>query len=264
MISSLLPIFEKERIDLYRTLPFSACRVQKERLLSSFSVPPQSVLMIALPYHSGEKCARLSKYAIAKDYHLYFKTLFAHCIEQLNADYPQHEFAAFYDHSPIAEIEAAVACGLGVQGDNNLLITEKYGSYVFLGEILSTIPYLGAFEAQNGCCLHCGQCKSNCPSPSFCLSAITQKKQALEEWEISLMKQHQTAWGCDICQDVCPMNRHATPSPIEFFKTDLVSEFTAEYVEKMSDAQFADRAFAWRGRACVLRNLRLLEEDESS
>lgn len=262
MIATLRPLFEKEGITLYRALPFTACQVKKPHLLTQLSFIPKSVCMLAIPYRTGKECARLSKYAISRDYHLYFKEFFAVCQTYLETHASEAHFAFFYDHSPIDEIEAAVACGLGVRGDNHLLITEEYGSYIFLGEILSDLPYTESFVPQSGTCLHCGLCQKACPSPSHCLSAITQKKQALEAWEIQLMKQHQTAWGCDICQDVCPMNRAISPSPIAFFHKDTMEEFTSTAIESMDEETFAARAFSWRGRACVLRNLKLLEEDD--
>ncbi len=258
MISALISILEKERIDLYSILPFSACRVIKPYLLKSFQTP-QSVLMVVVPYRNKKECKRLSKYAMAKDYHLYFENLWNQCISKLKKEYPQYEFVAFTDHSPIAEQEAAVRCGLGCRGDNGLLITKKYGSYVFLGEIFSTMPYCGDFKEENESCLHCNQCKMACPNQNQCLSAITQKKQELTFQEKALMVQHQSAWGCDICQDVCPMNAGASLSPIPFFNENLITEFTFEKISNMPDDVFSQYAFAWRGRACVLRNLQLLE-----
>ncbi len=262
MISSLRALFQAEGITLYKTLPLSACKIQKPYLLSSFPTPPQSVLLVAIPYRSGAQCARLSKYAISKDYHLYFQSLWERCVARLKQDYPAHHFVGYHDHAPIAEVDAAVRCGLGVRGDNGLLITEQYGSYIFLGEIVSNLPYTEAFVPQSGECLHCNRCRTYCPSSDNCLSAITQKKQALSEAEIALMKKHQSAWGCDICQDVCPMNQGKATTPISFFLENLITEFTVDSVSAMSDAEFSERAFAWRGRECVMRNLRLLEEDD--
>ena len=262
MIAPLHPLFEQEGIALYRCLPFSACQVKKPHLLNNLLFVPQSVCMLAIPYRTGKECARLSKYAISRDYHLYFKEFFAVCQAYLAERAPNAHFAFFYDHSPIDEIEAAVTCGLGVRGDNHLLITKEYGSYIFLGEILSDLPYNESFTPQSGTCLHCGLCQNACPSPTNCLSAITQKKQPLEAWEIELMRRHQTAWGCDICQDVCPMNRAVATSPIAFFYENTVEEFTSGTVASMDDDTFAARAFSWRGRACVLRNLKLLEDDQ--
>ena len=58
------------------------------------------------------------------------------------------------------------------------------------------------------------------------------------------------------------MNHAVATSPIAFFHKDTISEFTSEVIAAMDEGAFAARAFSWRGRACVLRNLKLLEEGD--
>jgi epoxyqueuosine reductase QueG len=115
-------------------------------------------------------------------------------------------------------------------------------------------------------CAHCGKCKAACPTGILrgegadCLSAITQKKGELSEDEKALMRKYNTAWGCDICQTVCPYNRTPMVTPIAFFKESLIPNLTSDCLEEMSKEAFAERAFAWRGRATVARNIGILEE----
>ncbi len=262
MITTLKERLKEERILLYQVIPFSECIVTKPHLLRDVKTQAQSVLLFAIPYRTDESCARLSQYAQSYDYHLYFCDLFEKCISDLKAAYPQNWFVGFADHSPIDERDAAVKCGLGCLGDNRLLITAPYGTYVFLGEIISDlsskernddlppIPY----------CIHCKKCIVACPSPTNCLSAITQKKQPLTQEEIDCMRKCNTAWGCDICQEVCPCNNYIEPTPIPFFQQNRLKTFSKESILQMSDEEFSMRAFSWRGKECVLRNLDLLEE----
>ena len=115
-------------------------------------------------------------------------------------------------------------------------------------------------------CEGCGLCKRACPtgilseSSCDCLSAITQKKGDLSEKEIEMMLKFNTVWGCDECQSACPHNRNPRLTPIEFFKNDRITELTLDAVNSMSDEEFSKRAFAWRGRKTVIRNLEHYEK----
>ncbi len=260
MFQRLRTFFQKEQIDCFGFLPFSFCKATRTYLYEKYPTLPQSVIIVAIPYATDRVIPYLSRYAVSKDYHLYFESLWNRCVSELQSNYSNYWFAGFADHSPIDEISAAVSAGLGVKGDHHLLITKKYGSYVFLGELLTDYPFQGSFVPQSGTCSHCGACKKACPSFDHCLSAITQKKQPLSEKEISLLQTTSTAWGCDRCQEVCPENREASLSPIPFFWEDRIDVFDIKTISQMSTEDFQKRAFAWRGRECVLRNLSYIEE----
>ena len=78
---------------------------------------------------------------------------------------------------------------------------------------------------------------------------------------------HSCAWGCDRCQEACPLTVQAKKSgsiytTIPFFKESAMPHLTADAVRAMSDEQFAKRAYSWRGRNAILRNLELLEKGE--
>ena len=96
-----------------------------------------------------------------------------------------------------------------------------------------------------------------------CLSAVTQKKGALTAQEEKYLKTYGYAWGCDICQLACPMTRKAVAAgaqtPIAFFHEERIPVLTAERLSRMDEAEFRRRAFSWRGREPLLRNLSILE-----
>ena len=94
-----------------------------------------------------------------------------------------------------------------------------------------------------------------------CLSAITQRKGELTEREIELMRKNNTLWGCDICQSVCPHNKFPVSTPIDFFYEERIDELTSKVLESLDDESFSKRAFAWRGRKTVERNIGYLEEN---
>jgi epoxyqueuosine reductase QueG len=73
------------------------------------------------------------------------------------------------------------------------------------------------------------------------------------------------AWGCDICQNACPVTARAKKAgtlytTIPFFTDSALPHLSAELVQNMPDEEFATRAYSWRGRAVILRNLELLEK----
>lgn len=262
---ALRPMLAAESVDCAGIVPLTACRLTRTYLLNraGLSTDRGSVILFALPYRApGEKDANLSCYAIPPDYHHIAAALFARLIPALKARFPGAKFAGFADHSPIDERHAAAIAGLGIIGDNGLLITERYGTYVFLAEIITDLPT----DVQPGeirTCAHCGACRAACPvgmDHTRCLSALTQKKGELTAEEADLIRANGSVWGCDICQTACPHNRTALCAPLPPFTADRIPHLTSSIVEAMDDGTFARRAYAWRDRAVILRNLRLMEE----
>lgn len=257
-------IFEEESILLLEAMPFSLCRVIQPHKLARLSFMPTVAIVFLMPYYtelSGKR--NLSRYAVARDYHLYVKELSERVLPKLSAAYPDSSFAMFSDNSPIDERHAASLCGLGVMGDNGLLLTEAHGPYVFIGEVLCDLPIeiLGARSTYDiKTCIHCGACKAACPKKTVCLSALTQKKGSLTEAEMVEIGSLGSAWGCDACQDACPYAKAPMETPIAFFKKALVPYLTLEELSDMSEEEFGSRAYAWRGRNTIERNLRLLDK----
>ena len=266
----LTAFFSREGIEYFGILPLHACRVFREELFDRLpAFQPKTVILYAAPYYAGES-KNLSRYAAARDYHIYMKGLSERLSVYLQAYYPHNRFLGFSDHSPIDEREAAARCGLGFIGDNGLLINEKYGSFVFLGELFTDIETndLPPLQELRGC-LHCGACKAACPTGALsgkgdCLSALTQQKGELPGEVFALMKRCKTVWGCDLCQLVCPYNKRVITeeriSPIRFFGEDRIAYLTYDSVKNMTKEEFKERAFAWRGRQTILRNLSHFEE----
>lgn len=255
---------------LWGVCPFEAVaeRLIECRAKRRLPANAQTVLIAAFPYLLPQALyegRNLSRYAVVTDYHAVALRRLETACAQLQQLYPAATFAAFADNSPIPEVGAACAAGLGVRGDNGLLITARYGSYVFLGEIVTNL----ALPAQAGPirgCLHCGRCASACPAQSItsagvdrarCLSAVTQRKGALTSAEQALLRACGCAWGCDVCQEVCPLNRDAAAAPLPEF-------LAAPMAAAAPGCDLEGRAFAWRGRAVIERNLALLAAEKES
>lgn len=269
-------IFEEEQLQYTALLPFSECRLTLPHLLErEKEITPHSVILFLIPYYFA-KPDNFSAYAAARDYHLYLKQLSERMRPKLEALFPGYRFLSFSDHSPIDERHAAVRGGLGIYGCHGLLLTEAYSSYQFIGEWITDAPLdlLGeSDQTDTRTCPGCGACKAACPTGILrgegeeCLSAITQKKGDLTQEEQALILTHNTLWGCDICQEACPYTRRALASgsicsPIPFFKQQTILHLDTTTLSSLSASQFKERAFAWRGKATIARNIRLFEEQK--
>ena len=269
MSELIFEYFNSVGINHFSVLKYSDCREINERLRISLDFEPKSVIMFLVPYYAGET-VNLSRYAASLDYHLILREITEGLATHLGKDYPDAHFAGYGDHSPIDEVGAALISGLGIRGDNGLIINSEYGSYVFIGDLLTDIDpdLLGAKEpvAPLGC-HHCGACAAACPTGILrgegndCLSAITQRKGELSDHEIALMKKYNTVWGCDMCQSACPYNKKPKLTPVPFFHRERIPELTLEILNGMTRVEFLRRAFAWRGRKTVERNLNYFTAD---
>jgi len=228
----------------------------------------KTVIFALFPYYIGEYPNRnISRYAIPDDYHLIAGNILKSCAAALAEHFPEHTFVSFVDSSPIREVHGAYLAGLGYRGKNGLLIHPKFGSYVFIGELVTTLA-LSPDREPMGECLNCGKCLSSCPSGALCdgfvreelcRSAITQKKGELTDWEQQQLISGGLVWGCDICNDVCPMNKNAVPSDLQSFYENATDTITRENLPILRK----QKAFNYRSRSVMERNLALLERDEN-
>ena len=266
--------FQKNKIEYYAAVDYSILKEINVPLRQRAGFSPRTAVVFLIPYFVG-KAKNFSSYATSNDYHIFVKELTRELASVMKNAFPTYNFRGFGDHSPIDERHAALVCGLGILGDSEMLINEKYGTYTFIAEILTDMPpeQAGAITpAEIKGCKSCGACRKACPTGRIgkmdveCLSDITQKKGELTDYEINLMRKVDTVWGCDLCQAVCPYNKSAEPTPIDFFYRDRVDFLSEQYISSLSPDEFENRAFAWRGKNTVIRNVRLLGyiEDEKT
>jgi epoxyqueuosine reductase len=252
--------------DLFCSIPhgFSSFDAIKDRLIdcrAKARLPENAKTVISLlfPYYLGEEYyenSNVSRYAVSEDYHIITKKITDEILSNLRREYPENVFEAFVDNSPLPEVRCAVSAGLGVMGKNNLFINKKYGSWVFLGEIV-TDRYFPPYEGSLSFCAGCDRCVRACPmgaldegkiNPEKCLSYLSQKKGELPPEIAEKMAEYNCVWGCDICQKACPMNINAEKTPIREFFDTAEPHIT-------HDTPIENRAFAWRGEKVIKRNL---------
>ena len=278
-------------IDTFGAIPLSECVIVKPYLLEREGLPTDgsgSVLLFLLPYYtkSGEG-GNVSMYAVAEDYHEYARMLFSELCPRLRELAPEAHFAGYADHSPILEVDAAAKAGLGVYGENGLLISKPYSSFVFIGGIYTDLD-VSAWERMvcgvkvrdayvPGRCCGCGACRASCPAGAIgelghidrerCFSAVTQKKRLTENDE-KAVADAEYVWGCDICQLVCPMTKAVRAAgtletPLSYFKQKLIKTLDEGTLSALcGSGEFSRRAFSWRGADVVRRNLRLRDKKE--
>lgn len=237
----------------------------------------KSIIVCAFPYYVGEyEDSNISKYCYGKDYHIVAKDIMTHIAEYLVENIEGFEYKIFVDNGPLVDRHLAYSSGIGYFGINNNIITDDYGSYVFIGYIINNYEFIPD-EPLPKTCIKCGKCVEYCPgnallgnyemNPKRCLSYITQKKGDLEYDEIDVIRENKKVFGCDICQDVCPHNKNIKTTNIEEFSKNIISKLEYNEINEISNKEFkrryGDRAFSWRGKNIIKRNMELILDKPS-
>lgn len=241
----------------------------------------KTIISIAFPYYMGEDDIDngFSIYTKGYDYHRVVKNyLDKVCtyIKDLGG-----KAVSLVDSNSLPERYIAYLAGVGIIGKNNMLITEKYGSYVFLGEIITDLEVecedFGTLEKvmKYEGCDSCKICIDNCPTkaimigrknPNICSSYITQKKE-LSAVDYELIKNR--IFGCDICQNNCPYNKKINTSNLEeFTPLEFMNNNDISFYASLNNKDFKDKvsktSCGWRGKNVIRRNaiIRLHREGE--
>ena len=221
------------------------------------------------PYFSGYEPGNLSVYAYSLDYHVIVRDKLKQLGNYLS-EIGAETVEGFVDIGPEVDKNLAYHAGLGFYGRNSLLINPRLGSYFFIGYILTDLK-LEPDRPMEASCKGCGRCAAACPGGALdsgfnaehCVSAITQKKGELTPEEKALIKKAGYVFGCDICQKVCPHN-DIDFEPMPEFTQNQIFNLKSEMFDGLSKREFKEKfggyAFAWRGKAVLLRNLKILEE----
>lgn len=225
----------------------------------------RSIIVFIFPY-AGKKPDvdgyLTAKFAYGQDYHVVIKNK----LERFAKGMGLEKYETYTDISFLDEKLCAVLAGLGKIGKNNLLLTPRYGSRVLIGEIVTDSVFPKTERELPNPCLDCQLCVKNCPTGALrdgfnkkiCLSYLSQTKGDAYE----LYDKMEFAVGCDICQDVCPLNKKEAVYPAEF-SFDSKSRFVLKDFLKLDDNSFREyyqnKTFAFLGYTKILRNLLVLE-----
>lgn len=241
---------------------------------------PKSIIAIALAYPSrmkkpktnkGQPRGEFARASWGTDYHHILNDRMAKLIEYIKEAAKEEElggleFKPMVDTGELVDVAVAQRAGLGFIGRNGLLITEEFGSYVYLGEIITNIEFESDEEVPFGCG-DCMKCIESCPTGALlgdgrinaqvCLSYQTQTKGYMpKEFR---KKMGRVIYGCDICQIVCPYNRginshlHQEMEP-EPELTNTVLEPLLDISNREFKETFGKMAGSWRGKKPLQRN----------
>ncbi len=274
MKGKIAEIIEKHAIYEYGFCHFDALpapfNTRNARLIPQNA---KTVITFLFPYKTPVSRERnLSLYCIGLDYHNIITGRLSNICKDLQAFFPKNNFVHFCDNSPIHETHAAYLSGLGYLGKNSLIISKKYGSYCFIGEIVTDLE-LSSYSSPLGSCIGCGACLDACAGGALkisdgevylldkqnCLSHITQKKGTLTETEAALIKKGGLVWGCDICSLVCPMNKCAENTYIEEFYLSQMPTLSEQNINDIDS-----RAYAYKGKEILIRNIGIIDSKDGN
>jgi epoxyqueuosine reductase len=209
----------------------------------------KSVVSLLLNYHTDKKQAdpkapKISSYAYGKDYHFVIKEKLKELMQIIHREVGEVNGRVFVDSAPVMDKAWAAKSGLGWLGKNTNLISKKVGSFFFIAELIIDLE----LDYDTPVTDHCGSCTAcidACPTDALlqpyqidgskCISYLTielkeniptEFKGQMDNW----------AFGCDICQTVCPWNRFATPHDEPAFEPqeELLNLTKSEWQEMTS------------------------------
>lgn len=250
-----------------------------KRLDPTLLVPgAKSVISFTLNYfpskHQISKDApKISKYAYGEDYHFVIKDKLRALVDSIKTEIGDVDGRAFVDSAPVLDRVWASKSGLGWIGKHSLLLTKKAGSFFFIGELILDLE-LNPDGPTTDHCGSCSACMDACPTEAItepyvvdgskCISYLTiELKDAIPEEFAG--KMNNWAFGCDVCQDVCPWNRFAKPHSEERFqpKDALLEMGKDEWLDiskEVFDELFRRSAIKRTKYEGLLRNLQFLQK----
>lgn len=200
---------------------------------------------------SGSQCVTIAKYALGEDYHRALKRrlgLIADWLRERGATVAQ----VWADDGPVPERELAERAGLGWIGKNTMLIRPESGSFCLIGTVFTDLPLEAASAEGTDRCGSCTRCLDACPTQAFvdarvldatrCISYLTiESRQPIPEQFADRMEGW--AFGCDICNDVCPWNvRFAGPTAVAAYQDrGAIATDDPEFFDRMTPQEFAAR-----------------------
>ncbi|OAB39840.1 tRNA epoxyqueuosine(34) reductase QueG [Paenibacillus glacialis] len=240
------------------------------------SSQPASLIAIAVAYPSkmvnppksepGAYRGILARSAWGRDYHYVLREAMQKLEDFIRERVPEAVIESMVDTGALVDRAVAERAGIGFSAKNCMIISPKWGSWIYLGDMVTNIPFPPDTPVTEDCG-ECTKCIDACPTGALvgpgqlnaqrCVSFLTQTKGLLEEEQ--MLKIGNRLYGCDTCQIVCPKNRgkswdhhkellpdYEIAKPLLLPILDLSNR---EFKEK-----FGESAAAWRGKKPMQRN----------
>lgn len=237
---------------------------------------PESIISISVAYPSkmdnppksepGARRGILARASWGQDYHQVLRAALANLEAFILERVPDAVMDSMVDTGVLVDRAVAERAGIGFSGKNCSIISPKWGSWIFLGEMVTNIPFPPDEPVQEGCG-ECTKCIDACPTGALvgpgqlnaqaCISFLTQTKGFLSDEYMT--KIGNRLYGCDTCQIVCPKNRgknwnhrpqlQPDPEVVKPLLMPILDLSNKEFKEK-----FGSSSAAWRGKKPMQRN----------
>ena len=213
----------------------------------------KSVVSLLLNYHTEEKQAdveapKIASYAFGDDYHKVIKDKLKELMSFIHQEIGEVQGRVLVDSAPVMDKAWAAKSGLGWIGKNTNLISKKAGSFFFIAELILDLELEHDLPATD----HCGSCTAcidACPTDALLAPYQIDESKCISYVTIELKNEIPTdfqgkmdnwAFGCDVCQTVCPWNRFATPhSEPAFNPPDELLSLSKNEWEEMTQEVFS-------------------------
>ncbi|MDQ1004295.1 epoxyqueuosine reductase [Neobacillus niacini] len=249
----------------------------EKRVTPALLLPePRSIISIALAYPSkmrlrvkgkkGERRGFFSRASWGLDYHHILRDRLKKLEDFILAKVPEARLKSMVDTGELSDRAVAVRAGIGWSGKNCAVMTPEFGSYVYLGEMITSIPFAPDSPMEDQCG-SCTACIEACPTGALvqggqinaqrCISFLTQTKTVIpEEFRDKIGNR---VYGCDSCQTSCPVNKGKDFHFHEEMEADPeAAKPLLRPMLKMSNREFKNQfgsvAGSWRGKKPIQRN----------
>lgn len=238
-------------------MQWMARNIEKRENVLNILPEAKSVIVFAHSYFTGishkEDNNKISRYAWGDDYHDIILKKLEIIEEFLKELSPAIKTKSYTDTGPILEKQWAVKSGIGWQGKNSLILNRNLGSYFFIGIIITSIEF-DSDKTVKDYCSSCSKCIDACPTGAIIQDKVVDSNKCISYWTIEAkpnreipqnIKENINGWafGCDICQEVCPWNKHKPKITSEtgFQPRHNETNFVPEEVFNMTEEEFRVR-----------------------
>jgi epoxyqueuosine reductase len=240
----------------------------------------QSVITLLKNYYPAQQqekdAAKISRYAYGKDYHEVIREKMKNFLQCMQQEIGEVHGRGFVDSAPVLERSWAQRSGLGWIGKNGNLLTSQSGSYFFIATLITDLELAYDDPFARDLCGTCTKCIDACPTDAILPGKVVNGSRCISYFTIELKdmlipaevkgKFDNWAFGCDICQDVCPWNRFSKPhNEIEFTPIPEILNLTTSEWENMTEETFkklfkhsAISRTKWKG---MQRNIKFIKDE---
>lgn len=220
-------------------------RMKKRESVKKLLSSANTVISLGINYYHEQPSlpkghGRIARYAFGRDYHKILKAKLKK-LEKFIQETFNEETLSYVDTGPILERSFAVQAGLGITCKNSCLITREFGSWVLLGEVITSLKTNAKIRSSHAHIpssgTNCSRCVKACPTGAISPAGTIDARKCLSYWTIEYkgpaskipkkireaMKKTGRLFGCDICQEACPHNCRAKPSLHKEFTTKPIA-----------------------------------------